>query len=879
MDIKSLLIRIGVDTSALEKGLDNAQKKLESHRKTFTAIGASMTIVGGALTAFFTKSIEESARSEAQTTKLKTALSNVAGAAKNGAEMLVQYASSLQASTGYSNDEIKSAMAMLATFQLNERQIAAITPRLLDMAAATEKATGQQADLQSIAIALGKGFTGQAGSLARYGVVLSDQSKKTGDFNAILHDLDLNFKGTAAAMGQTLPGQLRILKTSFADLMKVIGAQLVPILIPLVEKVGVIVKSVMAWFESHKKLASTLIPIIAGLGTLSTILGPMVMVLPQISGGVMALAKAFIFLATNPIVLVIAGIGAATYVIYKLVAAMREAAGTEGVFNEANKVLMTEMMEAGQIVGMTAQEFMNLEKKYSGNALAMKAAILAGKEGKNLQEQLIFVLKKHGEAVDEQGVAYDKASKDLEEFLKHLGDLSRQSETTTDKIKTARKSLTDEIQKLTLSEYAYEKFAAEATFKERQDQINKEIPAGKERDALLLLARRAYEAQVKSIDDKALTDKISFLKQIADEEDAQTVERIRALKDFEAKKKTFTDSIKKLTMSEWSLVRENIKEEHEVRVKEIKDSEKLSSDQKATLLAQEDKYYAALIAKGKKTAKQIFQDWKNEMVDKIARAISSLVGNIDNLFSQAFTNESIRIDNEEKMKTEAVNTEYETKKSALDSTTANAQAAAEAEYAAKVEAIERNVKDEKKREKMLTDLEMAKNAKLEALKKESDAAMSKLEQEKADAEKKIAEDLESEKSRLRRKAAIEEKAVALISAIVNTAAAVVKALPNIPLAIAVGIMGAVQVALIAKQPIPLAEGGIINKETLAYLHPGEAVIPLKDLKPAFAMAGGAVTIRQSNYFYGNIQNAGDVDKISQRLAERVKQAISKGRRY
>jgi prophage DNA circulation protein len=108
MDVKSLLIRIGVDTSELERGLDNTQKKLESHKKAFRDIGASMTVVGGVLTAFFTKSIEESARSEAQTTKLKTALSNVAGAAKNGAEMLVKYASSLQSSTGYSDDEIKS---------------------------------------------------------------------------------------------------------------------------------------------------------------------------------------------------------------------------------------------------------------------------------------------------------------------------------------------------------------------------------------------------------------------------------------------------------------------------------------------------------------------------------------------------------------------------------------------------------------------------------------------------------------------------------------------------------------------------------------------------------------------------------------------------
>jgi len=47
-----------------------------------------------------------------------------------------------------------------------------------------------------------------------------------------------------------------------------------------------------------------------------------------------------------------------------------------------------------------------------------------------------------------------------------------------------------------------------------------------------------------------------------------------------------------------------------------------------------------------------------------------------------------------------------------------------------------------------------------------------------------------------------EKAANIASAIIDTAAAVAKTLPNIPLSIAVGVAGAIQVAKIASTPIP-----------------------------------------------------------------------------
>ena len=61
-----------------------------------------------------------------------------------------------------------------------------------------------------------------------------------------------------------------------------------------------------------------------------------------------------------------------------------------------------------------------------------------------------------------------------------------------------------------------------------------------------------------------------------------------------------------------------------------------------------------------------------------------------------------------------------------------------------------------------------------------------------------------------------EKAQAIFSAIINTASAVAAALPNVPLSIAIGVLGAAQVAAISAQPLPaLAEGGLAFGPTAA----------------------------------------------------------------
>lgn len=77
----------------------------------------------------------------------------------------------------------------------------------------------------------------------------------------------------------------------------------------------------------------------------------------------------------------------------------------------------------------------------------------------------------------------------------------------------------------------------------------------------------------------------------------------------------------------------------------------------------------------------------------------------------------------------------------------------------------------------------------------------------------IDEETEAKREEMERKQAIRDKAIAVFQSLIATAVGISKSLPNIPLAIAVGALGAIQTATILATPLPGAElGGLINVE-------------------------------------------------------------------
>lgn len=161
---------------------------------------------------------------------------------KRSTEELKNQARELQRTTTFGDEQTISAQAMLSTFALTTNELIKLTPALLDMAAASEKASGGQVDLEQIAIAIGKSLTIGVGSLTRYGVVISDAARASFRFadqgervNIILGELNKNFSGVAEAIAQTDVGRLDQLGNVLGDLGERAGGVAARGLVPLAE--------------------------------------------------------------------------------------------------------------------------------------------------------------------------------------------------------------------------------------------------------------------------------------------------------------------------------------------------------------------------------------------------------------------------------------------------------------------------------------------------------------------------------------------------------------------------------------------------------------------------------------------------------------------
>ena len=231
--------KVGAKAKQTGDKMDFMRIKTSGVRRTLGAIRNQLLVVAfafGGLIRVLNKSFEAYKKQLEAEQQLTAGLRNVAGTTRAATQELIRYASILQKATTFGDENIISGMAMLSTFQLNSKAIKQITPRMIDMAAAAKQAGASENDLKSIAIALGKGLTGQVGILGRYGVVidkvgleLARSKGKTAEFNFILKELDKNFKGIAEELKNSTIGQITQMEMKIGDLSEEVGKAYTPI--------------------------------------------------------------------------------------------------------------------------------------------------------------------------------------------------------------------------------------------------------------------------------------------------------------------------------------------------------------------------------------------------------------------------------------------------------------------------------------------------------------------------------------------------------------------------------------------------------------------------------------------------------------------------
>ncbi len=182
---------------------------------------AGYVALAGALSGvvvFLKDALQEYGKSQEAAAKLEGALKRMGQESTGAKERLLEQAAALQSVTTYADEAITEMQALLTTFGYNEAAVRMLTPRILDLAAATG------IDLRTATVSLAKSIeSGSVTALRRYGIALDEAAFLNKDFQAITQQLDAKFKDQAIMMGQTLPGQAARLSNAYSDLKEKIG--------------------------------------------------------------------------------------------------------------------------------------------------------------------------------------------------------------------------------------------------------------------------------------------------------------------------------------------------------------------------------------------------------------------------------------------------------------------------------------------------------------------------------------------------------------------------------------------------------------------------------------------------------------------------------
>ena len=222
--VDTIDVAIRAEISQYANGLNEADrltaKTVSSIDSKFKKLGATFAGLAGGLTiaSIIQKSVAAFSEAEQGTIRLNSVLNSMGrGVGKLSTELQL-LAAQIQAEGIISDDEVIRGQAMLATFDtISNEALPRATRVMADFAAMTG------GDARQAAMLLGRASAGMTETLARYGIVLPDAVKKSGDFNLVLAEIEKKIGGMNRALGDSASGSLKSFKLAWDDVLESIG--------------------------------------------------------------------------------------------------------------------------------------------------------------------------------------------------------------------------------------------------------------------------------------------------------------------------------------------------------------------------------------------------------------------------------------------------------------------------------------------------------------------------------------------------------------------------------------------------------------------------------------------------------------------------------
>ncbi len=328
---------------------DEASDKLKSIGEIGQKIGAAMTIAGGAIVAFGTVAVKAAAEAEVQMAQAHTTIERAVDALNDvsyaklqkeagaGADVLdylnqkLEDGSKAALKLGFDDESAAQSLAILyqRTGDMTEAQKLQIT--VMDLARA------KNIDLATATTLVGQVLSGNGRVLKQYGINIKDAATPL----EALTELQTKVGGQADAFSKTFTGQSEVLQETLKNLEETIGEKLIPILQKLLQDyILPVVQKMQAWTDAHPQLTEKIVMVVAAVGALMLVLGPLLVALPALITFFGALAG-----PVGIIIGIIVGLGVAVMNIVKIFELFRDHSheiweGIKAYFQEAIQAII-----------------------------------------------------------------------------------------------------------------------------------------------------------------------------------------------------------------------------------------------------------------------------------------------------------------------------------------------------------------------------------------------------------------------------------------------------------------------------------------------------------------------------------------------------------
>ena len=226
-DSRALTLKLLADTADFQKKLAAGSKDIDSIGERAAEFGkkaaAAFAAVTAAAGAFAISAIKNAAEDEAAQRKLALTIENSTNAKREQIAAVEDYITKTSLAVGVTDDQLRPAFARLVRSTKDVEDATELLNLALDISAATGK------PLETVSMALGKAYDGNAASLGRLGLGVDANILKSKDFNLIFQELTRTFGNFAENEALSTEKQMERVKIALDEAKESVGAALLPV--------------------------------------------------------------------------------------------------------------------------------------------------------------------------------------------------------------------------------------------------------------------------------------------------------------------------------------------------------------------------------------------------------------------------------------------------------------------------------------------------------------------------------------------------------------------------------------------------------------------------------------------------------------------------